>query len=193
MPDRAPLAVLVSGAPGSGKTTLADVLGQRLDLPVLHNGELVHGSWRTIDQALELGVSGLEPFYQTLELWLELGVSFVADHTFERGVSEPDIARRLAPRAFLVNVHCRSVRAPERFEGRMRAQPLCGEQRLGKLLPRVNQLQAELAEPLELSCHTIVVDTDDGYAPTLDAVTAEIDATYGRPKIHELDRPPSVE
>jgi Zeta toxin len=193
MMDRAPLAVLVSGAPGSGKTTLAEALGQRLDLPVLHNGELVHGTWRTLDHALELGVPGLEAFYRTLELWLDLGVSFVADHTFERGVSEPDVACRLAPRAFLVNVHCRSVHAPERFAERMRAEPLCGEQRLAKLLPRVNQLQAQLAEPLELSCHTIVVDTDDGYAPTLDAVTAEIDAKYSRPKIHDLDRPFWVE
>ena len=193
MRDRAPLGVLVSGAPGSGKTTLAETLGQRLDLPVLHNGELVHGTWRTLDHALELGVSGLEPFYRTLELWLELGVSFVADHTFERGVSEPDITCRLAPHAFLVNVHCRSVHAPKRFAERMRAEPLCGEQRLMTLLPRVNQLQAQLAEPLELSCHTIVVDTDDGYAPTLDAVSAEIDAMYSRPKVHDLDRPPSVE
>ena len=193
MQDRPPLAVLVSGAPGSGKTTLAEALSQRLDLPVLHNSELVHGTWRTLDRALELGVPGLEPFYRTLELWLQLGVSFVADHTFERRVSEPDVARRLAPRAFLVNVHCRSVHAPERFVERMQAEPLCGEQRLTKLLPRVNHLQAELAEPLELACHTIVVDTDDGYAPTLDAVTAEIDDTYSRPKVHELDRPPSVE
>ena len=61
----------------------------------------------------------------------------------------------------------------------MRAQPLCGEQRPAEATSRrVNQQEAEPAEPLELSCHTIVVDTDDGYAPTLDAVTAEIDATY---------------
>jgi adenylate kinase family enzyme len=43
VPDRPPLAVLVGGAPGSGKTTLADLLAGALDLPVLHKDHLVHG------------------------------------------------------------------------------------------------------------------------------------------------------
>jgi chloramphenicol 3-O-phosphotransferase len=189
MPDRAPLAVLVSGAPGSGKTTLADALSQGLDIPALHNGQLVHGIWRTLDRASELGASGLEPFYATLELWLDLGVSLVADHTFERGVSEPDVARRLGPRAFLINVHCRSAHAPERFADRMRAERLCGEQRLSTLLPRVHQLQGELVEPLDFGCHTIVVDTDNGYRPMLEAIIAEIDDIFSGPVLHDLDRP----
>jgi hypothetical protein len=32
------------------------------------------------------------------------------------------------------------------------------------------------------------VDTDDGYAPSLQAVIAEIDALYSRPEMHDLDR-----
>ncbi|MGO9857335.1 MAG: AAA family ATPase [Acidimicrobiales bacterium] len=51
MPDRPPLAVLLNGAPGSGKTTLADVLAPALNLPVLHNDALDHGAWRTRDRS----------------------------------------------------------------------------------------------------------------------------------------------
>ena len=131
--SRLPLAVLVSGAPGSGKSTLAIALAAGLDVPVLHKDQLVHGIWRTRNRAMELGAPGVEPFYRTMETWLDLGVSFVAEQTFYRGVSEPDVARRLAPRSVLVNVHCRSEHALERFERRMRADPLCGEARLGKL------------------------------------------------------------
>jgi len=187
---RPPLAVLVGGAPGSGKTTLADALAAELDLPVVHNDHLVHGRWRTLDRALELGESGLESLYRTMELWLELGVSFVADHTFVRGKSERDVAARLAPFASLVYVHCRTRHAPERFERRMRADSLCGEARLQKLLPVARQLQADLFEPLDFSCPCIVVDTDSGYQPPVASVVDDIDAAYSRPTVHELDRSP---
>ncbi len=134
-PDRLPLVVLVSGAPGSGKSTLATALGTGLDVPVLHKDQLVHGIWRTRDRALELGAPGVEPFFRTMELWLELGVSFVAEQTFYRGVSEPDVARRLAPHGVIVNVHCRSTHALERFERRMRQDPLAARNGCASCFP----------------------------------------------------------
>jgi hypothetical protein len=187
--SRLPLAVLVSGAPGSGKTTLAASLGVGLDLPMVHKDELVHGIWRTRDRALDLGAAGVEPFYRTMELWAELGISFIAEQTFFRGVSEPDVAQRLAPGCVLVNVHCRSGRAVARFERRMRDDALCGEVRLRKLLPLAQRLQSDLYEPLSLDCPLIVVDTDDGYRPPLQNVIDQIDEIYGRPLMHDLDRP----
>jgi predicted kinase len=186
---RPPLAVLVSGAPGSGKSTLAAALGDALDVPVLHKDQLVHGVWRTRGRASELGAPGVEPFYTTMEAWLELGISLVAEQTFYRGVSEPDVARRLAPRSVLVNVHCRSAQAMDRFERRMRADPLCGTARLRKLLPLAEELQSELFEPLDFACPCILVDTGDGYSPPLEHVVARIDELYSRPMLHDLDRP----
>ena len=104
MPDRPPLGVLVGGAPGSGKTTLADALAVGLDLPVLHKDQLVHGRWRTLDRAMDLGEPGVQPFFRSMELWIEAGISFVAEQTFFPNVSESDVGRRLAPRSNLVNV-----------------------------------------------------------------------------------------
>ena len=190
VPQRPPLAVLVSGAPGSGKSTLAQALAVALDVPALHKDRLVHGMWRTRGRAMEFGESGVEPFYRTMELWLELGVSFVAEQTFYPGVSEPDVAKRIAPRSVLVNVHCRSTRAVERFEKRMRDDPLCGNARLRELLPLATRLQEVLHDPLALSCPVVLVDTDDGYAPSLEVVVGEIDALYSRPQVHDLDRSP---
>ena len=192
VPGRPPLAVLVSGAPGSGKSTLAHALALGLDVPVLHKDHLVHGMWRTRDCAMDIGAAGVEPFYRTMELWLELGVSFVAEQTFYRGVSEPDVAKRLADRSVLVNVHCRSTCAMERFEQRMRQDPLCGDERLRKLLAVAATLQAALYEPLELSCPVVIVDTDTGYVPSLEKVISEIDHLYSRPAVHDLDRAPSA-
>jgi len=38
----------------------------------------------------------------------------------------------------------------------------------------VVELQARLAEPLDLGCPCIVVDTTDGYRPPVDEIAAEI-------------------
>jgi hypothetical protein len=188
MRERPPLTVLVNGAPGSGKTTLADLLASALNLPVLHNDALCHGIWRTRERAMQLGPSSVEPFYRSMELWLASGISFVAERTFFPGVSEPDVARRLRPFTTLVHVRCRATQSPRRWEARMRQDPLCGENRLKTLTPLVDRLHEELAEPLDFECPLFVVGTDDGYDPSLEELVADIDSVYSRPLIHDLDR-----
>ncbi len=148
----------------------------------------MHGKWRTLDRATELGVAGVELFYRSMELWLELGVSFVAEQTFYRGVSEPDVRARLADHGAVVQVHCQSGNARERWQQRMEADPLCGPNRQRSLLPVIARLDDELVEPLDFSCPVVVVRTDDGYDPPLETVVSSIDALYSRPQVHDLDK-----
>jgi hypothetical protein len=169
---------------------LADALGVGLDLPVLHKDQLVHGQWRTLDRAMELGESGVQPFLRSMELWAREGVSFVAEQTFYPRVSERDVTTRLATMASVVQVHCQSADSLKRWKRRMRQDPLCGVARLAKLMPVVQRLTVELSEPLDFKCRTFRVNTDDGYKPNLEELVAEIDAAYSRPTIHELDGPP---
>ncbi len=70
----------------------------------------------------------------------------------------------------------------------MRQDPLCGDNRLKTLTPLVDRLHEELAEPLDFECPVFVVDTDDGYDPSLEELVADIDSVYSRPLIHDLDR-----
>jgi len=169
---------------------LADALGVSLDLPVLHKDQLVHGRWRTLDRATELGESGVRPFLESMELWARAGVSFVAEQTFYPRISERDVSEHLVPMASVVQVHCYSGDSLRRWERRMRLDPLCGDARLAKLKPVVQRLTKELTEPLDFKCRTFTINTDDGYRPALGELVAEIDAGYSRPTFHELDRSP---
>ena len=144
----------------------------------------MHGKWRTLDRATELGVGGVELFYRSMELWLDLGLSFVADQTFYRGVSEPDVLARLAP-------HGRSsrctARAPTPAGGGANAwkpTPSADPTGCAAWCPVIERLDVELVQPLDLGCPTLVVRTDDGYDPSLEAVTSTIDTLYSRPLVH---------
>ena len=93
-----PLPFWSAACPVRESSTLADSLAVGLDLPIVHKDQLVHGMWRTRGRALELGSARRRAVpTRRMELWASLGVSFIAEQTFYRGVSEPDVARRLAP------------------------------------------------------------------------------------------------
>lgn len=65
--------------------------------------------------------------------------------------------------------------------------PFCAEVR--KAVPVVlERLNSELHEPLDFDCPSVVVNTDNGYQPTLEEVITQIDDLYSRPDVHDLDR-----
>jgi AAA domain len=179
MGEPTPLVVLMSGAPGSGKSTIGRELGERLRLPVVDKDRLREGAlWTMGITDIDEAPFGPELFFATIETLLALRISLVGDMTLFRGLSEPDIAARIAPNAELVNVHCRTPEAAARFEARMRADPI-NRHRVDALLPTVVQLQHDMHEPLDLGCPRIVVDTTNGCDPTIDEVVTEIRHRHG--------------
>jgi hypothetical protein len=170
-----PLAVVISGAPGSGKTTLARELSEIMGLPHL-NKDLVRSSLRRLpEQEEQANQRAFEVTYATARGWLEAGLSLVMDMTMYAAYSPAQVAS-LQPYGIVVNVHTRCHDALARFEAKMSRQ---GDGSLTEeLVGRVHLGHQEMAEPLDFGCPRVEVSTDHGYEPPLADVVAAVEAAY---------------
>lgn len=191
-----PLLVLVSGAPASGKSTLASRLARSLALPLMPR-EVIR---EAISDALDIR-SGeqrratldatFRVFYRLMGEILGAGSSVVAESNFHRGAAEQDL-RPLLAKARAVIIHCQAARevSYRRFAGR-REQ---GERHWSSFDDeRIAQIEAgqvpeawERAAPLDLGVPILLVDTTDGYVPDLEAVLDFIRSHQAR---RDNDRP----
>ena len=100
--------VLVSGAPASGKTTLAQVLAERLGLPTLAKDRIKE----TLYDALPVGPDWSRPLGNaSYRLLLELAGEFVRAHVsfiLENAFRSADkrVLRELLAEADVLHVHC---------------------------------------------------------------------------------------
>ena len=160
-----PLLVIVSGAPGSGKTTMAARLARELRLPH-HNRDLVRdGLWMTDgdDAAVPTG-RAWDVWLAGVQHYLDAGVSLVIDQTFYRGRSDVTLRSELVPRSLAVNVHLMADNATERWCRRIEREGRWGPDR-GAAVARVEEIQPLVREPLDFGCPQLVVDTTDPDVP----------------------------
>jgi predicted kinase len=166
-----PLLVLVSGHPGSGKTTLGRALGDRMALPHLNRDRLRDGMSAT-DPASVDQPRTWQVFLDTIRLFLDNGISLVADQTLYLGMV--DDLRSLTEHGDVVNVLCRCPNAYARWYAKVTTDPRGVGAGFDALVERVLRQRDEMANPLPLGVPVIEVETTDGYAPTLDELAALI-------------------
>lgn len=169
--------VLVGGAPGAGKTTLARRLAQDLGQPLLAKDEIKEALYDTLgapDRAASqrIGAATYAVVYLLAERLLAAGVSPIIESNFRRGVSEPEL-RSLTAQTPTVLIHCQAPR--DIILARYAERAASGERHPGHHdHDAAAALAANLAaghfEPLDLAIPTLVVDTINGYAPAYEAI-----------------------
>jgi len=172
--DGRPLLVLISGSPGSGKSTLGRQLSELLRLPHLNRDEIWSGLRFTHRRGASDGVlsRGIVAEYGALEHLLAVGVSLIADRTLYRGEFEANV-RRLQDLAQVVNVHVRSSHAQQRFEERERAVEQSVEE-FDRKMRKVQEIREVVSNPLDLSCSVIEVPNEDGFQPSVEQIASEL-------------------
>jgi predicted kinase len=114
------MLVIVSGAPGSGKTTMGSRLGVELRLPHLNRDLVRDGLWMTDGDDAAVGTDrAWHIWLSAVKLYLHEGVSVVIDQTFYKGLSDVTLRSELVPFAFAVNVHLMASNATERWCARI--------------------------------------------------------------------------
>ena len=167
-----PKLIVVTGRPGSGKTTLSHALARSIRCPTLCRDEfkegLVHtfGERPTPDEHMRLNRQVYDTYFRAVELLLRDGITLVAEAAFLHKLWVPklqplqDIAQirlivcSIDPILARTRFIQRNVSDPEResYHGSGVIQP------------------DSVYEPPQLAVPVLTVDTSDGYNPSLERI-----------------------
>lgn len=168
-----PVIIYVSGAPGSGKTTLAKLLSEQLYIPHV-SSDLIHGGIELTSPGHDRKSAIDAAFIPLMIDMARREISFVVDHVLQKDYAKATVIDKLQSVAHVVYIHVQASDPIARYVDRVKASTVPDiVRRRDVLLERAEwhrQNLANTAGPLSLDLPTMVVNTDDGYNPGLDKI-----------------------
>jgi hypothetical protein len=196
--------VLITGAPGSGKTTLGTELSRVLQIPFLARDDVrrglffTNGAWTDHPGHVPTSEETVDTFLHVLEATTSLGVSCIVEYVVRR--DRPADLRRItaAGDCVVVLAECRDSlgRFARRHSGDqlLNRQPVLEalgytaiEDHTRDTLARMRSVPREMRTRFDLP--VLPVNTDEGYDPTLEAIVAFVTAGTPAPPVPALDMP----
>ncbi|MGI8405493.1 MAG: AAA family ATPase [Thermomicrobiales bacterium] len=167
--------IIVSGSPGSGKTTLARKLGDALGFPVIARDAikevLMNGMPPASRQeSMRLGGASWPMMYGVLDTLIGRVPGVIIESNFRRGISEPELVPRVN-RCHAIVLHCTARWGT--IESRIQARQGDPNRHQGHfdqvaLVDVRRDFEKGQFDPLDLDLSSVVVETTDSYHPMFD-------------------------
>lgn len=176
---RRPLLVIVSGAPGAGKSMLARKIADYMRFPHIERDTVLRSVEFGSDKQLNRANDIVPLYYDLLQTMMRQGMSVVTDGTIYKGISEADIKEKLVPFAHVINVHARAKNEHQRWLDRENArESRDSKEWIDGHLPTLHKVYESAVDPLEIGVKIIEVDCNDGYNPEIPDIVAMIESDY---------------
>jgi predicted kinase len=175
-----PTLVIVSGPPGSGKTTLAHELARTIGCPAVCRDEIKEGMVHTEAGFVpapgdDLTARTLPVFFGVLELLLTAGVTTIAEAAFQNRIWHPRLTPFLSLARFRI-VHC-VVDGEVAFQRVLGRGPRAAHADPGPMDASDYIRRHRAFDRVSLDAPSIEVDTTSGYQPGIDQIVAFINGS----------------
>lgn len=172
--------VIMSGAPGSGKSSLARLLAERLRFMHIERDTILETYWQqNKNDNSYVKADGIPRFFQLVQFLISDGQDLVIDGTLYAGKSDLDMPK-VCKDAKAVNIHTFADNTIERFKQREASR---NNGQLPKWVePHVPVLEKNYdltAHALDMMMPVLEVDTNDGYKPNIDEIVEWLFGQYG--------------